>query len=165
MHYCYLFRVNTRKNKYETVKKQLSPEMKREIRKLNVYISEMALIAKQNFETTEDVKTFIANTENKIKEASDKRQKYRNKLRNCKDEKIIAEYKETISAYTRILQDCWKDIKTANLIIQDTERIKENIKIQKQYEKDQQETKKSKNKNRNKIRNNIWKRTKICKQL
>lgn len=153
LYYCYLFRVDTRKNKYETAKKPLSPEMKREIRKLNVYISEMDLIAKQNFNTTEDVKTFIADTENKIKETSDKRQKYRNKLRNCKDEKIIKEYKETISYYTKILQDCRKDIKTANLIIQDTERMKENIKIQRQYEKEQQE--KKKNKKRNKIRRSI----------
>ena len=155
LYYCYLFRVDTRKNKYETVKKPLSPEMKREIRKLNVYISEMDLIAKQNFNTTEDVKAFIADTEIKVKETTDKRQKCRNKLRNCKDEEIIKEYKEIISAYTRILQDCRKDIKTANLIIQDTEKMKENIKIQKQYEKEQQETKKSKNKKRNKNRNNI----------
>ena len=155
LYYCYLFRVDTRKNKYETAKKPLSPEMKREIRKLNVYISEMDLIAKQNFNAIEDVKEYISDTENKIKETTDKRQKYRNKLRNCKDEKFIKEYKETISAYTRILQDCRKDIKTANLIIQDTERMKENIRIQKQYEKEQQETKRSRNKKKNKIRNNI----------
>lgn len=154
LYYCYLFGVYRRQNQYQCnakVRKPLSPEMKREIRRLNMYIREMDLIAKQKLDSINDVESFIANTEIKIKENTEKRQKYRNKLRNCKDEKLIAEYKETISAYTKILQNYRKDIKTANLIIEDTEKKFEKIRIQKQYEKEQQEMKKNKKRTKSKI--------------
>ena len=120
-----------------------------------MHIREMDLIAKQKLDSINDVESFIENTEIKIKETTEKRQKYRNKLRNCKDEKLIAEYKETISAYTEILQKYRKDIKTANLIIEDTEKKFEKIRIQKQYEKEQQEMKKNKKKDKKQNRDVI----------
>ena len=158
LYYCYLLGVYRRQNQYQykaKVRKPLSPEMKREIRRLNMHIREMDLIAKQKLDSINDVESFIENTEIKIKETTEKRQKYRNKLRNCKDEKLIAEYKETISAYTEILQKYRKDIKTANLIIEDTEKKFEKIRIQKQYEKEQQEMKKNKKKDKKQNRDVI----------
>lgn len=156
LYYCYLFGVYKQQNQYNTkVRKPLSPEMKREIRRLNMYIREMDLIAKHKLDSINDVEALIANTEIKIEETTEIRQKYRNKLRNCKDEKLIAEYKETISAYTKILQDYRKDIKAANLIIEDTEKKFEKIRIQKQYEKEQQEMKKNKKKNKKRNRDVI----------
>ena len=74
--------------------KPLSPEMKRAVRQMERYSNQTRLIVKEKLNTIEDVKSYISQTEKDIAEITQVRQKYRNKLRNCKDEKQIAEYKQ-----------------------------------------------------------------------
>ena len=68
--------------------------MKQEVRKMERYSNEIRLIVSEKLKTTEDVKSYISQTEKDIEDVTNLRQKYRNKLRNCTDDKLIKEYKE-----------------------------------------------------------------------
>lgn len=57
--------------------------IKDEIRK-----AEIRLIVTEKLKTTEDVKSYITQTEEDIGDVTNLRQKYRNKLRNCTGYKI-----------------------------------------------------------------------------
>lgn len=130
----------------------LSPEMKQERIRMNWYIRETNLIIREKFETIADVKAFITKTETIINYYIDKRQKYRNQLRNCKKEKDIAEYRKIITACTNTIQDYRKDIQTANRILQNTSKIRKTIKIEKQAIREQYEIEKNKTKNKKRDR-------------
>ena len=78
------------------------------------------------------------NIENKIAEATDIREKYRNKLRNCTDDDLIKEYKQKQDDCTTILSEYRKKIKIANYILEDTPRVRKVIKIEKQMKELQQ---------------------------
>ena len=112
--------------------KPLSPEMRQEVRKLERYSNEIRLIVTEKLNATEDVKNHIAQTEKKIEDVTDIRQKYRNKLRNCTNESLIKEYKQRRDECTTILKEYRNKLKIANFILEDIPRIKENIKIEKQ---------------------------------
>ena len=112
--------------------KPLSPEMRQEVRKLERYSNEIRLIVTEKLNTTEDVKNYITQTEKKIEDVTDIRQKYRNKLRNCTDENLIKEYKQKRDDCTKILKEYRNKLKIANYILEDTPRIKETIEIEKQ---------------------------------
>ena len=132
--------------------KPLSPEMKQEVRKMERYSNQINLIVKEKLETIGDVKKFIVRTEKDIADVTNIRQKYRNKLRNCTDEKLINEYKNKRDECTSILNNYRNKIKIANQIIEDTLKIKEVIKIEKQTIIEQREIEQGKNKNKNKDR-------------
>ncbi len=142
----HLLGINTRQN----VKKHepLSPEMKRAVRKMDRYSNEIRLIVTEKIKTIEDVKSCITRTEEDIEDVIGIRQKYRNKLRNCKDDKLIVEYKQKISDCTTILNRYRKNIKTANYILEDIPKVKEVIKIEKQMTKEQENVTKVKKKDR-----------------
>ena len=110
----------------------LSPEMKREVRKMERYSNEIKLITNEDLKTIEDVQSYISQTESKIAEVTAIRQKYRNKLRFCTDEKLTEEYKSKRNDCTAILKDYRNKLKTANQIIEDNPKIKEVIEIEKQ---------------------------------
>ncbi len=112
--------------------KPLSPEMRQEIRKLERYTNEIRLIVSEKLSTTKDIKNYITQTEKKIEDVTDIRQKYRNKLRNCTNESLIKEYKQKRDDCTKILKEYRNKLKTANYILEDTPRIKKTIKIEKQ---------------------------------
>ena len=76
------------------------------------------------------------------------RQKYRNKLRNCTDNDLIQEYKNKRNECTVILNKHRQNIKLANDILEDTPRVKETIKIEKQMKFEQENTTKVKKKYR-----------------
>lgn len=128
----------------------LSPEMKEEVRKLQRYSNQVRLVCKENLKTLDDVKIFISKTNDEMRDYIALRQKYRNKLRNCKDENLIKEYKSKISDCSFIIKKYRYDLKVANQIIEDVPRIKEVIKIEKQmkYQGLGQLKKKMKDKNR-----------------
>lgn len=123
------YRKVTTQNKSYT---PLSPEMKEEVRKLQRYSNQVRLVCKENLKTLDDVKVFISRTKDEMSEYIDLRQKYRNKLRNCKDEELIKEYKSKISDCSLIIKKYRYDLKIANQIIEDVPKIKEVIKIEKQ---------------------------------
>lgn len=124
----------------------LSPEMKEEVRKLQRYSNQVRLVCKENLKTLDDVKVFISKTNDEISDYIDLRHKYRNKLRNCKDENSIKEYKSKISDCSLILKKYRFDLKVANQIIEDVPRIKEVIRSEKKMRKEEFEMCKIKNK-------------------
>lgn len=117
--------------------KPLSPEMRREIRKMERYSNETRLIVTEKLKTKEDVKSYISQTEKDIEEVTDIRQKYRNKLRNCTDDDLIKEYKSKRDECTTILNKYRKNLKIANWILEDTPKVKYVIKIEQQMKRDQ----------------------------
>ena len=110
--------------------KPLSPEMKAEVRKLERYSNQVRLVCREKLYTLDDVKQFISKTNEEMTDYMDLRQKYRNKLRNCKDEDLIKEYKSKISDCSLIIKKYRVDLKVANQIIKDVPKIKEIIKIE-----------------------------------
>ena len=103
----------------------------------------------QKIKTVEDVKSYILQTEENIKDVANIRQKYRNKLRNCTDDKLIKEYKTKRDEYTNVLNTYRKNLKTANCILEDIPKVKEVVKIERQMKFEQMEVTKTKKKNRN----------------
>ena len=126
----------------------LSPEMKREVRKMERYAKQIRLIVTEKMETVEDVKAYIAKNTDEIADVTKTRQKYRNKLRHCTDEKLIAEYKSKSTECTSILKKKREKIKIANYILEDTPKVKEVIKIERQTEKEIREMEQTKKKSR-----------------
>ena len=120
--------------------KPLSPEMRQEVRKMERYSKEIRLIVTEKIETVEDVN---------IKDVANIRQKYRNKLRNCTDDKLIKEYKTKRDECTNVLNIYRKNLKTANCILEDMPKVKEVVKIERQMKLEQMEVTKTKKKNRN----------------
>lgn len=139
-----LLGVNKERNNY----KPLSPEMQGEVRKLERYSKEVRLIVKEKLKTTEDVKKYILQTESNIEKTANLRQKYRNKLRNCKDEEKIKDYKNRRNECTAVLDKYRKSLKIANYILEDTPKVKEVIRIEKQMKRTQEEVTKTKKKDR-----------------
>ena len=128
--------------------KPLSPEMRQEVRKMERYSKEIRLIVTEKIKTVENVKQYISQTEENIKDVTNIRQKYRNKLRNCKDDKLIKEYKAKRDEWTNVLNTYRKNLKTANFILEDIPKVKEVVKIEKQMQRGQNEISKTKKKDR-----------------
>ena len=127
----------------------LSPEMKQEVRKMERYSNEIRLIVREKLKTTEDVNSYISQTGKNIKNVTYLRQKYRNKLRNCKDDNLIEEYKEKRDECTTMLNKYRKNLKIANWILEDTPKVKEVIRIEMQMKNGQEDITKTKKKDRN----------------
>ena len=118
----------------QNTRKPLSPEMKQEVRKMQRYSNEIRLIAKEKLQTIDNVKSYISQTEKSIAQVTEIRQKYRNKLRNCKDNELIEEYKTKRDECTTILINYRNSLKVANQIIEDNPKIKEIIRIEHKQE-------------------------------
>ena len=127
----------------------ISPEMKQEVRKMERYANEIRLIVIEKLKTTDDVNSYISQTEKDIENVANLRQKYRNKLRNCKDDNLMEEYKEKRNECTTVLNKYRKNLKTANYILEDTPKVKEVIKIEMQMKSEQENITKTKKKDRN----------------
>ncbi len=128
--------------------KPLSPEMRREVRKMERYSNETRLIVTEKLKTTEDVKNYILQTEKDIEGVTNLRQKYRNKLRNCTDDNLIKEYKAKRDECTTILNEYRKNLKISNWILEDTPKVKEVIKIEQQMKREQEDIAKTKKKDK-----------------
>ncbi|MDE5830214.1 MAG: relaxase/mobilization nuclease domain-containing protein [Clostridia bacterium] len=128
--------------------KPLSPEMRREIRKMERYCNETRLIATENLRTVDDVKKYILQTEKDIVDITDISQKCRNKLRNCTNENLIKEYKGKRDDCTITLNKYRKNLKIANWILEDTPKVREVIKIEQQMKREQEDITKTKKKDR-----------------
>ncbi len=104
--------------------------MKQEVRKMKRYSNEIRLIVREKLKTTEYVKSYITQTEKDIEDVTNLRQKYRNKLRNCKEDNLIEEYKEKRSECITTLNKYRKNLKKANYILEDIPKVKEVIRIE-----------------------------------
>ena len=129
--------------------KPLSPEMKQEVRKMERYSNEIRIIVTEKLKTTEDVKSYITQTEKNIENVTNLRQKYRNKLRNCTNDNLIKEYKSKRDECTTMLNKYRKKLKIANWILEDTPKVKKVIKIEMQMKSGQEDITKTKKKDRN----------------
>lgn len=127
--------------------KPLSPEMQREVRKMERYSKQTRLIVTEKLKTIEDVNNYISQTKRIIQDITNLRQKYRNKLRNCTDDKLILEYKKKRNECTSALNQYRDKLKTANGILEDIPKIKEVIKIEQQMKRDLENDSKAKKKN------------------
>ncbi len=134
--------------KQQEYNKPLSPEMKRAVRKMHRYSNQIRLIVPEKLNTTADVKNYILRTQKEIEEITAIRQKYRNKLRNCKDSDLINEYKAKCSNCTAILKKYRRNIKIVNQILEDVPQIKEVIRIEKQMRTEELNQTKTKTKNK-----------------
>ena len=123
--------------------------MRQEVRKMERYSKEIRLIVTEKIKTVENVKQYISQTEENIKDVTNIRQKYRNKLKNCSDDNLIKEYKAKRDECTNVLNTYRKNLKTANCILEDIPKVKEVVKIEKQMKLNQMEVIKTKKKNRN----------------
>ena len=128
--------------------KPLSPEMRQEVRKMERYSKEIRLIVTEKIKTIEDVKSYILQTEENMKDVANIRQKYRNKLRNCTDDKLIKNYKTKRDECTNILNTYRKNFKTANCILEDIPKVKEVVKIEKQMKLQKENISKIKNRDK-----------------
>lgn len=128
--------------------KSSSPEMRQEVRKMERYSNEIRLIVTEKIKTVNDVKSYISQTEKDIDKITNLRQKYRNKLRNCKDVSLIKEYKTKRDECTTILSTHRKNLKIANYILEDIPKVKEVIKIEKQMKREQEDITRIKKKDR-----------------
>ena len=127
----------------------LSPEMKQEVRRMERYSNEIRLIVTAKLKTTKDIKSYISQTEKDIGDITNLRQKYRNKLRNCKDDNLINKYKQKRDECTTMLNKYRKNLKTANWILEDTPKVREVIKIERQMKNEQEDIVKTKKKDKN----------------
>ena len=155
-----------RLNKYiENATNECEKEIYRKIRDMKIPYDKLEAILETSEEliekkekqkkikTTEDVKSYITQTENDIEDITNLRQKYRNKLRNCTDDKLIQEYKEKRNECTTILNKYRKNLKTANYILEDIPKVKEVIKIERKMKRLKKlDITKVKQKNKNLIR-------------
>ena len=128
--------------------KPLSPEMKQEVRKMQRYSNEIRLIVTEKLKTLDDVKNYISQTEKDIENVTNLRQKYRNKLKNCKDDNLTKEFKTKRDECTTMLNKYRKNLKIANCILEDTPKVKEVIKIERQMKNRQEDITKTKKKDR-----------------
>ena len=103
----------------------------------------------EKLKTLDDVKKYISQTEKDIESVTNLRQKYRNKLRNYTDDNLIKEYKTKRDECTTILNKYRKNLKIANYILEDTPKVKEVIKIERQMKRSQEDITKTKKKDRN----------------
>lgn len=126
LYYCYRLGYLPKKNQH----KPLSPEMKEAWRKIDRYSNQVILISKYALDNTNDVQNLISNNKEQIVLITNKRNQIYNKLRRCKDTDKISELKFERDYYTKQLTKLRKEIKTANTVLDDVEKIKTNIKAE-----------------------------------
>ena len=95
-----------------------------------------------------EVKVVISKINDEMNDYIDLRQNYRKKLRNCKDEELVKEYKSKISDCSLIIKKYRYNLKIASQIIEDVPKIKDVIKIERQMQYQGLDKKRTKNKNR-----------------
>ena len=102
--------------------------MKQAWRKIDRYSNQVILISKYNLTDTDKVKQFINHNKEQIVLITNQRNQIHNKLRRCKDTDKISNLKSERDVCTKQLTKLRKETKTANIILNDVEEIKKNIK-------------------------------------
>ncbi|MDE5670483.1 MAG: relaxase/mobilization nuclease domain-containing protein [Eubacterium sp.] len=126
LYYCYRLGYLPKKNQH----KPLSFEMKQAWRKIDKLSQQVRLISKYNLDDTDKVRQFISNNKEQIVLITNKRNQIYNKLRRCKDTDKISSLKYERNICTKQLTKLRKEIKTADVILNDIEKIKMNIKAE-----------------------------------
>lgn len=124
LYYCYRLGYLTKKKQH----KPLSPEMKQAWRKIDKLSQQVRLISKYKFDDANDVQHFIDDSQEQIVLITNKRNQIYNKLRRCKDTDKTSSLKSERNICTKQLTKLRKEVKTADTILNDVEKIKMNIK-------------------------------------
>ena len=128
LHYCYLLGVIP-KNKPRT---PLSPEMREAWRRLDRYSEQVRLVGKYKLQDLSAVESFIEKNKSEIKLLTDYRKMIRKELASCHDPDREKEVTAKRNDCTVALAGLRKEIRTAERLIEDNPKIKENIRIEEQ---------------------------------
>jgi len=129
-HYCYLLGIYPKNSN----KKPLSPFMRQELRKLDMYSAQIRLIVKEKINTTNDVSALIDSKNQQINYHDRQRNKIYNRLRRCNDQNEISQLKSQRDELTKNLTALRKDLKTAQQIQVSEPKMKENIQVEHQIQ-------------------------------
>lgn len=128
LHYLYLIGYHPRKKH-----RPLSPEMREACRMCDKYSECAKLLAKYHLRTEDDMKDFIARSEESLDTLSCQRNKVRNKLRREADPEMIETYKNERDHLTSEITKIRKEIKTATFTLERSEKVKDDIRIELEY--------------------------------
>jgi hypothetical protein len=128
LHYLYLLGYRPKKKH-----QPLSPEMREACRMCDKYSDCARLMARYHLHTENDVKAFIANSEQRMDVLTGERNKIRNQLRRAKDPVMIDELKAERDQLTKEITGIRKDIKTAEFTLERSEKVREGINIEREY--------------------------------
>ena len=128
LHYLYLLSYRPRKKH-----RPLSPEMREACRMCDKYSECAKLMAKYHLRTEDDVKYFIARSEESLDTLSCQRNKVRNKLRRAADPEMIESYRNERDHLTSEITMIRKEIKTAVFTLERSEKVKDDIRIELEY--------------------------------
>ena len=128
LHYLYLLGYRPRKKH-----RPLSPEMREACRMCDKYSECAKLMAKYHLRTEDDVKYFIARSEESLDTLSCQRNKVRNKLRRAADPEMIESYRNERDHLTSEITKIRKEIKTAAFTLERSEKVKDDIRIELEY--------------------------------
>ncbi len=126
LHYCYCLGILPEGSGH----RPLSPELREECRRLDSISRQAQLICREKLDTRQDVEDFISEKQAEIKELGAARQKCYNRLRRCHDGAGIARIKAQRDRLTAAMAVCRKDIKTAENLLSQSDRLKENLKLE-----------------------------------
>ena len=113
--------IDNKIEKYEPI----SPEMKEAKRKMEIYSRRANFMDKEKINTEEDLDKYIKTKNNEINDLKAKRNKIRNKLRNCIDENKKIEYKQNRNELTNDIQERRKKLIFAMKFKEDIPKIQE----------------------------------------
>jgi hypothetical protein len=106
---------------------------------LDSIIEETRLLGRNHIETVEQLSLYQGQSEDKILELTDKRQKLRNRLRRCSDENEIAAVKAKVFELSSELTKLRKEVKYCSNIAERSGILKE--KLSHIYEREKSERK------------------------
>lgn len=128
LHYLYLMGYRPKKKH-----KPLSPEMREACRMCDKYSDCAKLMARYHLHTEADVKTFLADSEQRMDALSRDRDKIRNRLRRTNDPVMIDKLKAERDAFTKEITGIRKEIKTAEFTLERNEKVQEDIDVEREY--------------------------------
>ena len=130
LHYCYCLGIISKHSGH----KPLSPELREECRRLDMYTRQTLLLCREKLDTAEDVQTFIDGRQAELNRLQAARQKCYNRLRRCDDGTEIAAIKAERDKLTAAMALCRRDIKTAGEVLARSDKLKENLKLEQEIQ-------------------------------
>ncbi|MBQ6164235.1 MAG: hypothetical protein IJK23_07160, partial [Clostridia bacterium] len=115
--------------------KPKSPEMKEAERFLDRRTNQMLLMSEAKFKTADEIRDYIAQRELDIIDVKKYREHWRNKLRNVKDPKQIAEYKQKRDKCTEYLSRLRLQKETAQTILNDIPKVRELLRAEQKVQR------------------------------
>jgi hypothetical protein len=135
IHTLYQFGLIPKKNNH----RRIPVELREDILKLDSIIEETRLLGRNHIDTAEQLSIYRGQTEDRISELTEKRQKLRNRLRRCSDESEISRIKARVSEYSKGLTQLRREVKYCDNIAERSGMLKEKLSLI--YEREKSERK------------------------